>query len=180
MNSWRKNMEKVDANSFKERFLPFHPKLYRIALALVSNKDDAEDILQEAYCKLWSKRTELEDIQNPEAFSVTLVKNMCIDFLRSPHANRHEEQIEKVHMAHETPSPEREIEQADELENVKQLIEKLPENQKLVIKLMGLSDCSLREIEEITSFSATNVRTLLSRARKTIREQYLKIKVYER
>jgi RNA polymerase sigma-70 factor (ECF subfamily) len=165
----------VDANSFKQLFLPFHPKLYRIALALVGNKDDAEDILQEAYCKLWNKREELKMVNNAEAFSVTLVKNICIDFLRSPQANRHEEQIENVQVACGT-SPEKNMEEADELETVKQLIERLPENQKLVIKLRGLSGCSLEEIGEITNFSATNVRTLLSRARKTIKEQYLKIK----
>jgi RNA polymerase sigma-70 factor (ECF subfamily) len=164
----------VDANCFKQQFLPFHPKLYRIALALVGNKDDAEDLLQEAYCKLWNKRAELKTVSNAEAFSVTLVKNICIDFLRSPQANRYEEPIENVQVACRI-SPEKNMEEADELEIVRQLIERLPENQKQVIKLRGLSDCSLEEIEEITNFSATNVRTLLSRARKTIKEQYVKI-----
>ena len=57
----------MDVDVFKQRFLPFHPKLYRIAYALLDNKADAEDILQDAYCKLWNKRDELGDIQNPEA-----------------------------------------------------------------------------------------------------------------
>ena len=74
----------MDVDVFKQRFLPFHPKLYRIAYALLDNKADAEDILQDAYCKLWNKRDELGDIQNPEAFSITLVKNLCLDFLSSP------------------------------------------------------------------------------------------------
>ena len=165
----------MDANSFKEQFLPFHPKLYRVALALVGSKDNAEDILQEAYCKLWNKRMELKVVHNLEAFSVTLVKNLCFDYLRSPQANRTNEKIEESLIISES-SPDRDLEKANELEIVQQLIEKLPENQKMVIKLRGLSDCTLEEIEEITNFSATNVRTLLSRARKTIREQYLKIK----
>lgn len=172
-------MGKVDVNSFKEQFLPLHPKLYRVAFALVENKADAEDILQEAYCKLWNKREELTDIQNPEAFSVTLIKNLCLDFLRSPRANRHQEQIETLQVAYES-TPDRETERADELETVKQLIEKLPENQKRVLKLRGFNDCSMEEIEEITGLSAVNIRTLLSRARKMIREQYTKITIYER
>ena len=53
----------MDVDVFKQRFLPFHPKLYRIAYALLDNKADAEDILQDAYCKLWNKRDELGDIQ---------------------------------------------------------------------------------------------------------------------
>ena len=64
----------MDAESFKRKFLSFHPKLFRIAYALVENKADAEDILQDAYFKLWNKRDDLPDIANPEAFCVTLVK----------------------------------------------------------------------------------------------------------
>ena len=66
----------MDVENFKRLFLPLHPKLFRIAYALVENKADAEDILQDAYYKLWSRRNELTDIQNPEAFCVTLVKNL--------------------------------------------------------------------------------------------------------
>lgn len=44
----------MDVDVFKQRFLLFHPKLYRIAYALLDNKADAEDILQDAYCKLWN------------------------------------------------------------------------------------------------------------------------------
>ncbi|WP_291528963.1 RNA polymerase sigma factor [Bacteroides sp. UBA939] len=165
----------MEADRFKQQFFSFHPKLYRIAMAMVGNKNDAEDILQDAYYKLWNKRMELQDIQNPEAFSVTLIKNMCLDFLRSPRANRHEKELETVHISYES-SPDVDLERAEDVRIVKQLIEKLPEKQKLVIKLCGLEECSLAEVEEITNFSGTNVRTLLFRARKTIKEQYLKIK----
>ena len=83
----------MDVENFKRLFLPLHPKLFRIAYALVENKADAEDILQDAYYKLWSRRNELTDIQNPEAFCVTLVKNLCLDFLRSPRANRRDADV---------------------------------------------------------------------------------------
>ncbi len=169
-------MEKVDAENFKKQFLSFHPKLYRIAFALVNNKNDAEDLLQEAYCKLWNMRTELTSINNPEAFSVTLVKNLCLDYLRSARANRYEEQIKEVNIAFDS-NPEKELEGEDEIAQIKELIERLPENQKQVLKLRGLSDCSMEEIEEITGFTAANIRTLLSRARKVIREQYIKLKL---
>ena len=69
----------MDAENFKRKFLSFHPKLFRIAYALVENKADAEDILQDAYFKLWNKRDELPDIENPEAFCVTLVKNLSLE-----------------------------------------------------------------------------------------------------
>ncbi len=165
----------MDADSFKRQYLPLHPKLFRIALALVGNKEDAEDLLQEAYCKFWNKRNELGGIQNVEAFSVTLVKNLCLDFLRSAQANRREESVEVMIPVAAESTPDKEMEEQDEIRHIQQLIDRLPENQRQVLRLRGLSDCSMEEIEQITGFSAVNVRTLLSRARKMLKEQYEKI-----
>ena len=164
----------MEAETFKQRFLPFHPKLYRIALALVESPEDAEDILQEAYARLWSKRASLEAVQNPEAFAVTIVRNLCLDFLRSPRSNSRSEPLEAITLPSED-SPDRQVEQRDQLRQVRRLIEELPPNHRQVFRLRGMEDCSLEEIAQITGFSDANVRTLLSRARKYIKEK-LKIR----
>ena len=164
----------MEAETFKQRFLSFHPKLYRIALALVESPEDAEDILQEAYTKLWSKRDSLEAVQQPEAFAVTIVRNLCLDFLRSPRSNSRSEPLEAITLPSED-SPDRQVEQRDQLRQVRRLIEELPPNQRQVIRLRGMEDCSLEEIAQITGFSDAHVRTLLSRARKYIKEK-LKIR----
>ena len=163
----------MEAETFKQRFLSFHPKLYRIALALVESPEDAEDILQEAYTKLWSKRASLEAAQNPEAFAVTIVRNLCLDFLRSPRTNSRSEPLETV-ILHCEDSPERQVETRDQLRQVVRLIQELPPNQQQVIRLRGMEDCSMEEIAEITGFSPANVRTLLSRARKYIKDKLKK------
>lgn len=168
----------MDAESFKQQFLPYHPRLYRIAYALTGNSQDAEDILQDAYCKLWNKRNELPHINNTEAFCVTLIKNLCFDLLRSTRMNLQEEMIENISLSTNI-SPETEVIEQDESKQIQHLIDKLPEKQRQVIRLRGINDCSLEEIEEITGLSAVNVRVLLSRARKIVKEQYLKLASYE-
>lgn len=169
-----------DVEDFKRKFFRYHPKLYRIAYALVENRADAEDILQEAYFRLWNKRNELPAIDNPEAFCVTLVKNLCLDFLRSPRANRREEEIEGLFALATDSSPEKELETKDQVRQIRQLIDRLPQKQRQVIRLRGIDDCSMDEIEQITGLSAANIRVLLSRARKAIREQLDKIYEYGR
>ena len=167
----------MEAENFKQTFFSFHPKLYRIAFALVENKNDAEDILQDGYYKLWEKRKELTTIQNPEAFCVTMIKNLCLDFLRSPRVRRQDEQLENIKATNDS-SPEEELVIRDHIEQIQQLIHHLPENQRMVLRLKGIDNCSSEEIEQITGLSAANVRTLLSRARKTIKEQFEKINNY--
>ena len=50
----------MDAESFKNEFLPYHRKLYSVAYRLLENAADAEDLVQEAYLKLWDKREGLD------------------------------------------------------------------------------------------------------------------------
>ena len=169
----------MDVDSFKRLFLPLHPKLFRIAYALVENKADAEDILQDAYYKLWSRREELANVLNPEAFCVTLVKNLCLDYLRSPRANRHDGDVAEAVTLSTDSSPDKELEMQDKVEHIRHLISRLPENQRQVIRLRGIDDCSMDEIEQITGLNAVNIRVLLSRARKIIREQFDKYYAHE-
>lgn len=56
----------MDTAEFKQQFLPYHRKLYRVAFRLTGNPQDAEDMVQEAYLKLWNKRDELADVLNTE------------------------------------------------------------------------------------------------------------------
>ncbi|MDL2221515.1 RNA polymerase sigma factor [Parabacteroides sp. OttesenSCG-928-N08] len=170
----------MDVKRFKALYLPLHPKLYRVALALVENRQDAEDLLQETYGKLWSKRMELSEILNPEAYAVTLIKHLCLDFLRSTRANLRQEEIHENIWVADGTTPATQVEKQDEVAYVEGLIAQLPDSQRQVIRLRGIGECSMEEIAEITGFSLVNVRTLLSRARKVLREQYDKYMLYER
>lgn len=164
----------MEIEAFKAKFLPIHPKLYRIAYALVNQKEEAEDLLQETYIRLWNKRDELEAVNSPEAFAVATIKNLCIDYLRSTHANQGDnENLEQIRIESDD-SPDRQLENREQIRYVRHLINQLPEKQREVIRLRGIQDCSFDEIEKITGLSSTNIRTLLSRARKAIREKLIK------
>ena len=67
---------------FKKRFLPFHPMIYRISHHILENGEDANDVVQEVYIKLWEQRENIMNICNDEAFVVTMTKNLSIDWLR--------------------------------------------------------------------------------------------------
>jgi len=164
----------MDAESFKKEFLPYHRKLYRVAYRLLENSADAEDIVQEAYLKLWDKREGLTVISNPEAFSVTLVKNMCFDLLRSGKYILSRQTVEL--------SAVQDISQSDNLEvreGARQVKDIIPEQQQRIINMRDIKGCSYEEIEQVTGLNSINVRVLLSRARKKIREEFNKWNNYE-
>ena len=164
----------MPASLFKQLLLPLYPRLQCVALRLLGNAEDAEDMVQEVYMKLWSKRDALPDVKDVEAYCVTLTKNMCIDRLRIAEAEK--EDVDKVPtMLAATDDVEVQIERRDAVEQVKQIIGTLPEKQQQVITLRDMKDCSFEEIAEQTGLTAVNIRMLLSRARKTIREKFKKL-----
>lgn len=52
----------MNAENFKQRYLPFHDKMYRLAFRYTGSWENAEDMVQETYLKLWKKRDELPEM----------------------------------------------------------------------------------------------------------------------
>lgn len=168
----------MDAADFKRQFLPFHRKLFGVAFQLMENTQDAEDMVQEAYLKLWNKRDQLVNVLNAEAYSVALIKNLCYDVLRSTQMVQDDRAPEELNLS-AASNIAREMEKRDEMNQVQLLIGRLPQQQRKVIVLRDINGCSFEEIEQMTGLNAINIRVLLSRARKKIREQFKAIVNYE-
>ena len=159
-------------DNFNRLILDLRPKLYRFALSLTRRTDEAEDVVQEVGMKLWERRDELDAVRSIEAYAMSAVRNCCLDHARSPH-NRTDELIEALDAAHEQ-TPHKALEQADMAAFVRRLIDRLPEQQQMVIRLRDIEGYELEEIAKILGMNDNAVRTALSRARQKIREELLK------
>lgn len=161
----------MDAETFKKEFLPYHEKLYRIAFRILQNESNAEDLVQDTFIKLWNKRDELDSIEKPESYAVIVLRNLCMDMLR--------QSKEKSHIQYDFDIPEKEslvsqVEVHDKIDHLTKLMKKLPVQQQQIMAL-NCDGYSYEEIEEITGLNIANIRVIISRARKTLREQYSKI-----
>ena len=163
---------------FKQTYYSLHPKLYRVAFAILKNTEDAEDILQDAYCKLWDDREKLVDIHKPEAYCVTLVKHLCLDFLRSPKAMFYDGIMDEADFPDHSADAETALVNKETIAQIRTMICRLPEKQQRILDLRLFADCSAEEIQKITGESPENVRVLLSRARNTLRMK-LKLTKYD-
>lgn len=160
--------------NFKHLVLAHYGSMYRVAYSILRDSDDAQDAVQDAVAAMWAKRSMLSGIDNYESFCVKAVKNRCIDMLRT-RASRME-MTDGEPGEEETGCLSAEIEARDTLSVVRSLVEKLPPLQQEVIRLRSEADCDLQEIAAITGVSHENARTLLSRARRRLKELYNNIK----
>jgi len=162
----------MDRTGFNQLMTHLRPKLYRFALAFTKRTDEAEDVVQDVGIKLWEHRDELDHMRSVEAYAMSAVRNRCLDYARSPQ-NRMDELEESFDKANEQ-TPHQMMEQKDMAAFVRRLIERLPEQQKSVIRLRDIEGYELEEIAEILGMNEGTVRTNLSRARQKIREELLK------
>lgn len=169
----------MNTEEFKKKLFPVHQKLFRLAYRFLASKADAEDIIQEVYLKLWNMRDKLGEVQNPEAFATTITKNMCLDRLKFKRVVP----LDAAEMSNSTHSPASEnpassYENSDNVRIVKDIIDKLPDQQKSIIVMRDVEEYSFDEIQEVTGLNMNNIRVNLSRARKQVRDELIKFHSY--
>ena len=160
----------MQASDFKQLFLPCHRKLFSVAYRLMSNAQAAEDMVQETFLKLWMQRDKIERIDNPEAYSITVLRRLFYDRMRTGHLQEVDKDVGSLQVT-SSQNISRQLEAADEYQRVRLLISHLPEPQGRIMLMRDVEDRSFEEISIETGFSEVNVRSILSRARKKIREQ---------
>lgn len=151
---------------------PVKDKMYRLALRLLVSKDSAEDAIQEVLLKLWNRKNKIKDYANVEAFMMTMTKNYCLDQLKS----KKNSNLKMVHSNYESHARSAfdQLDTNDQMEKIRDILEDLPEQQKIIFQLRDIEEYDYVEISEITKMNQTAVRVALSRARKKIREELLK------
>jgi RNA polymerase sigma-70 factor (ECF subfamily) len=164
----------MTSENFKKQFLPHAEKLYALAFRLLGNRHEASDAVQDTFLKLWNKRNELE-IQNIEAFCVTIVKNICLDILRKRRKN---ELLSDNELAIIERTADKQIEIHCDWIQMQKLIKQLPLQQQQLIVMRHVKEYTMAEIAKQTGMSEANVRTTLSRARKLLREKFEKSNNY--
>jgi len=162
----------MNQSDFLKSVMPFKDKVFRLAKRLLVSSEEAEDATQELYFKLWRNKEKLANYKNVEAFAMTMTKNYCFDRLKSKQASN----LTLVHSNYQEKETalEKKIEHQDSVNQVHELIGKLPEQQKLVIQLRDVEQYDFEEIGKMLDMKPTAVRVTLSRARKTIREELIK------
>ncbi len=133
----------MTVESFKQVYFSLHSKLYRVAYTILKNTEDAEDIIQDAYCKLWNDCEKLVDIQKPEAYCVTLVKHLCLDFLRSSKTMQNAHNINDFDFADHSATPDNCMENRETIKRIKSVIRSLPETGKTTKNIKFTRICRL-------------------------------------
>ena len=164
----------MDAREFKQRFMPHHRLLYRVAYQLTANAQDAEDLLQDMYLKLWQKRDELPDEAMKQAYLVSMMRHLFYDQRRLKRLDTSMELKEEASPPDER-NLDRQIDSQDEARQMEQLINGLPDRDGRIIRMHLVEERSYEEIEQDTGLSQGNIRIIVMRTRQKLKQQFIKM-----
>lgn len=166
--------QQMVARDFKTNVLPVSKKLLRFATHFLKDEDLARDVVQDVFLKLWQKRETLGKIENIEAFTMRMTRNRCLDVIRANKTIPIDADTDRK-LKEKTIDVHSKVELSESANQIKRLIEKLPDIQRTVMHLRDIEQLSYDEIAETTDLKVNAIRVNLSRARKKVRDEYLKI-----
>lgn len=172
-----------DASAFEELVVRYQGQVFNLCLRMTSNAEDAADLTQEAFVKVWKS---LDTFQFDAAFSTWLYRlasNCCLDFLRSRKRRptvsltmeTEEEDEQTVDVSDDAPTPEEAAISKEEREELRLAMQSLDAEQRQILTLRVVNDLSYSDIARVLGLREGTVKSRLSRARESLRKKLTEI-----
>jgi RNA polymerase sigma factor (sigma-70 family) len=158
---------------FRKTILPEGRRLYALAFRYLNSREEAEDAVQEAMMKLWEGRDRLDYHANNAAWCTTVTRNCCIDILRK----RKKIMFEGMEQAEATVKIESggNSDDREAAQLINRIVSRMKEPYRSAVILRDIEGYSYEEAAESLQTSVNTLRTVLSRARKIVREEMKRI-----
>lgn len=165
---------------FENIFDEYSDRVYKIAYKFVNNPDEASDIVQDTFLKIYRNIEYFKNVNRERTISLIVIyaKNASLDLLRKKsRKNKHfsstysdDDEVENDELPDDTDTPEEIIINRDIGERLAKYINMLPDSQREVIMLKYYHEMKEKEIAEILNITESTVSTRLSRAKEKLRE----------
>ena len=153
-------------------FTSLRKNFLKQAQRILASEEDAEDVVQDAFCKLWRSDYTLKSTNEAEALARTTIRNLSLDELRKQEV-RPQFSLDDERDTVLQRSALEEIEIRERFEQVETIIEaELSPSERRVMHLKEYEERSIEEIAQMMDLTEAAVRMKLSRAHKRIRTVY--------
>lgn len=171
--------KKGDGRAFEQIVLQTERAVYNLALSIVKKKEDAEDVTQETYLRLWRAASEIKLESSLKLYILRTARNLALDLIRK---NSKRDEIDtvildaegefEIDIADDSPDsrPDESYLRKIEKEVVRQSIEELPSAAREMIVLRDIEGLSYTEISEMLGLTEGTLKSKLFRARERLRK----------
>jgi RNA polymerase sigma-70 factor (family 1) len=164
-----------DHLSFKKVYFAYYDRLFQLAKAITKSTEVAEEMVDDVFMKIWTRRQGLMHIDNLTVYLYVAIKNQSLNYLSKANqvltTNIEDAKIEFKDVA---PTIEDVIMTADLARTINQTVQKMPVQCQLVFKLVKEDGLKYREAAEILNISIKTVEYHIGNALKKITESIAK------
>ena len=165
-----------DVNAFELLVAAYEKNVFNVALQMVGNREDAQDMAQEAFLKAYNSLSSFRGDSKFSSWLYRIVSNVCLDFKRRqgrrPSSSLTVEDDEgetlELDIADESQSPEALLERKLTREAVRRGLASLPDEQRQILLLREIQGLSYEEIAEAMDLEPGTVKSRIFRARKKL------------
>ncbi len=161
-----------DVNAFEKLIIPYEKKVYNIALGICKNEEDARDVSQEVFIKVYRK---LDSFSFNSAFSTwiyTIIRNTTLDYLRKESKIRNsrvsEDKIEMLEDGEQKPLDK--IISDENVSFLKKYMAKLSEDDRLLLTFREIDGHSYEELSKVFGLKIGTVKSKIFRAKKKLKK----------
>ena len=158
-------------------------RAYYLAKQLVKDEDQAQDIVQDAYVKVFTNLPLLEQVENFQGWLNTIVVNRSKDYLKKKKPMLFSQMVSEEDEGSELDfedeggyfSPDQKVDYAETKRLIQGMIDRLPQEQRMAIVLFYLEEMPVKQIARVMECSEGTVKSRLNYGRKAIKAQVLEL-----
>ena len=155
--------------AFDEVFLKYYKRLYAYAFALVKEKDDAEELVQNVFVRIWKKRDQLDPDRSLKSLLYRSLHNDCLNYLKHQKVRAQF----AIHFAGETTNYHGDLQEEVSLgelrRNILMAINELPEKCREIFQMSRFENMKYQEIADRLQISVKTVENQMGKALKVLR-----------
>jgi RNA polymerase sigma-70 factor (family 1) len=169
LNLWKRISINDDDKAFETLFYLLNTPLIKFCMMYIHRNEAAEEIVSDVFVKCWLNRKNLADIQSVDTYLFVAVKNQSLNYIKK-YSHIHLVQIEDTNELKfvNTFNPQEEFEKKELIFKMEQSIEALPQQCRIIFRLIKEDGLKYKEVAEILEISPRTVQTQLFRAVKKL------------
>jgi RNA polymerase sigma-70 factor (ECF subfamily) len=166
---WRHVSGEDDHEAFESLFCLLNAGMIKFAMMYVHQKESAEDIVSDVFAQCWVRRQALKEVRNINTYLFVAVKNHSLNHLKK-YSTVHLVQMEETEELRlvKPQTPEELLEKKELFFKLEQAIEELPQQCRIIFRLVKEEGIKYKEVAEILDISPRTVQTQIFRAMKKL------------
>jgi len=167
---WLKQLRRGDLQSFDLVYQQYSQRLYGFAFSILKNHEDAKEIVQETFLRLWNSRDQLKSDQSLKSYLFKISYNISIDLIRLRLKNEKYAEYLKISFAEDAGNVENMAEYNELSEMIQKIVTEFPEQRQKIFRMSREEGLSHAEIADQLGITTKTVENHINLALKTIRK----------